>query len=273
MNNLIIYPTFLCPFSCNYCLFKKKLSLNEQLFISDLEKYLNENINDVDEIIVSGGDFLSLNDVYMKELVETLNKYNKKWILQIYPYNLDKIKHLELGNNVVYEFSYDFLGKPRASEAWVSMLNFDKPFKVVITLSPLLFKYHPNQLLKKLSLLPNLTSVEFIPYYKNEYSRFDITKNNNFTDITKMILNCRLSLPFEITNKVKIQQKLLGNSIVNKEIHLFPNGKTYHQHFTNDIVEFIENDGRFDNVSNVNIPESINMYSEEICQWYSSNVI
>lgn len=273
MNNLILYPTFLCPFSCQYCLFKNKLSLDETLSIDNASSYIKNNINDIDNIIISGGDFLSLDKNYIYSLINNLCQYNKKIIIHVYPYNLEKIKNIQLNNNISYTFSYDFMAKPRAMEAWNNLYDFNKPYKIVITLSPLLFKYHPINLLKKLSQLSNLKEVEFVPYYKNDCNQFDITKNNNFVDMTKLILNCQLSLPYNLVNKEKIQQKILGSESLTKEIHMFPNGKTYHQYFDNDVIKFHENNGHFNDTPHLIIPKSIDMYNDEICTWFKSNVI
>ena len=116
----------------------------------------------MDSFVISGGDPLILPQSYLNELITILKSYNKPITLNAYPYQRN------IPSDVYYDFSYDFLSKPRAAEVWENLLSFEFPFKITITLSPIMFKYHPNNLLQKLSLLPKLKEVEFIPYFKNE---------------------------------------------------------------------------------------------------------
>lgn len=271
MNNLIIYPTFLCNFSCQYCLFKHKISSSELLNIDKLDSYINLHKDEIDNFIVSGGDISLLESSYIKLLFDKLQSFNKKIILKTYPYNYKKIKPIMDNYDIKYDFHYDFLAKPNAFDAWSNLLSFDKPFKITITLSPLLFKYHPNNLLKKLAQLQNLQEVEFVPYYKNNNNQFDITNNNLLNTMIKLILSCKLNLPFNITNKEKIYCKLSNNFNIDKNIYLFSNGLTYQQYFDNDILKFKESDGFFSTLDNLNIPDNVDIYSNEICEWFKTN--
>lgn len=261
MKNLIIYPTFLCPFACQYCMFKNKLSLNEILSLNVLKDYLQKN-NDMDSFVISGGDPLILPQSYLNELITILKSYNKPITLNAYPHQRN------IPSDVYYDFSYDFLSKPRAAEVWENLLSFEFPFKITITLSPIMFKYHPNNLLQKLSLLPKLKEVEFIPYFKNECNQYDITKNDSFKKMMKMIYDTKLNLPFKITNKEILQKKYLKSFEPTLELNLFPNGKTYNKVFENDILLFQES-----NIyKSLEYPDSINMYSEDLIEWFKNNL-
>lgn len=260
MKNLTIYPSFLCPFSCQYCLFKNKLSLNETLDLNLLKTYLYNNQN-FDTITISGGDPLSLSQSYMSSLLDILKTYNKPITLSAYPYKKD------IPNNINYDFSYDFLTKPRATEAWEELLRMNKDFKLTITLSPLMFKYHPNNIFQKLALLPHLKEVEFIPYCKNECNQFDITKNDTLTTFIKMVISTKLNLPFKITNKENIQKILLESYEPTSELCLFPNGKTYHKCFENDILVFKESN----EYKVLKYPQSIDIYNPTIVEWFKNN--
>lgn len=44
MKTLIVYPTFLCPYSCAFCLTKDKNSLNEFLDIFKLRDFFRTQI-------------------------------------------------------------------------------------------------------------------------------------------------------------------------------------------------------------------------------------
>ena len=48
MRTLVVYPTFLCPFSCAFCLTKTKNSLNEFLDVFKLRDFLEKNHSNFD---------------------------------------------------------------------------------------------------------------------------------------------------------------------------------------------------------------------------------
>lgn len=260
MKELTIYPSFLCPFACQYCMFKNKLSLNETIDLNRLESFLKEH-HDFDTVRINGGDPLSLPQSYMESLIELLQSFNKIVVLSAYPY-----KHT-IPNNVEYDFSYDFLAKPRAMDTWEELLRMDKDFKITITLSPSLFKYHPNSILQKLALLSHLKEVEFVPYCKNECNQFDITKNDTLMVFNKMVLSTRLNLPFIITNKEKIKKILLKSYEPTSELCLFPDCKTYNKCFENDVLVFKESN----EFKELIYPQSIDMYNPTIVEWFKNN--
>ena len=68
MNTLTIYPTFLCPFGCNFCFNKDKNLLNEFLDIEKLDKFLQKNHNKFEKIIISGGEPMNYSKIYFNLL-------------------------------------------------------------------------------------------------------------------------------------------------------------------------------------------------------------
>ena len=186
MKRLVIYPTFLCPFSCAFCSTKDKNSLNEMLDIELMNKKVSKilELTDISEIVISGGEPMSWKNTYFNNLIDTLKQFNKKIIVESYPYILDNYR-----NDIEYNFSYDFMVRPRALDVWENLLRIKEPYNITITISPMLFKLYPNAILYKLTLLKNVKEVEFIPYYKNTISQYDITKNDSLTKFNKMILS------------------------------------------------------------------------------------
>lgn len=267
MNVLTIYPSFICPFSCQYCAFRNRLSLDETLSLDALQQYLS-NHNDIDEFVISGGDPLSLPSSYLKSLINVLKEYNKPVTLKAYPYSSEHIP-----DNVNYDFSYDFLGKGRASDAWTVLYNFKKPFKVTITLTPFMFKYHPNNLIKKLTCLPNIKELEFIPYCKNECNQWDIVKNDTFKRFMKMVFQCQMSLPYRMVNKDTIVKHITQSFEPTIEQCLFPDGQTYQKRFDNDILKYYPTNGDFNGLKALNYPNEINMYGDDMILWVKENAL
>lgn len=268
MKRLVIYPSFLCPFSCNFCITKNKNSLNESLSINTLKNFMNMNHNKISEIVVSGGEPMILNKTYFNEIIDTLKQYDKKITINSYPLSLENFR-----DDVEYNLSYDFMAKPRAMEVWENLLKFKKKFDLTITISPLIFKYHPNNLLQKLALLPNIKSVEFIPYCKNECSEYDITKNDCLTKFNQILLQSKLNIPFKLVNKDKTRQQMIEKTFAQSDIHLFPSGELFYQEFDErGILKFKSTDASiFDKDVALKYPEEIDLYSDSMIQWCKHN--
>ena len=137
-----------------------------------------------------------------------------------------------------------------------------------------MFKLHPNALLQKLSLLPNINSVEFIPYYKNECSEYDITKNDCLTKFNQLLLQSKLNIPFKLVNKEKIINALFEPQITDIDVCLFPTGDIYYQNFDNNgVLKYIP---ATSDVFSSNIikstPDEIDLYSKDMIEWFKNNV-
>ena len=139
-----------------------------------------------------------------------------------------------------------------------------------------MFKLHPNALLQKLSLLPNINSVEFIPYYKNECSEYDITKNDCLIKFNHIILQSKLNIPYKIINKQKIREFASDSNNQKEEVVdvcLFPDGKLYYQNFNDKgILKYIQTSNDiFTKKITFSIPDDINLYSQETIEWFKNN--
>ena len=266
MNTLTIYPTFLCPFGCNFCFNKDKNLLNEFLDIEKLDKFLQKNHNKFEKIIISGGEPMNYSKIYFNLLNDKIKEYNTNIQVHCYPFQLTNYR-----DDVEYVFSYDFLSRPRALEAWENMLRMTQPFDMNITLVPLMFKYHPNAIFQKLSYIKNLRNVEIKPYYKNKSTTWNI--NDTVCEkFIKLWLSSKINTHFINYNKEKIRH-LIGkpSKIEIKEqnnYNLLPDGKLYIDYFDeNDIHDFKEIKPSEIDIIKSNKPSCIDFYSKDLQDW------
>lgn len=274
MKTLIVYPTFLCPYSCAFCLTKNKNSLNEFLDIFKLKDFLEKNASKFDKIKISGGEPMSINYDYFNELVDTLKEFNTNIVVSSYPVELKNYR-----DDIEYEFSYDFLARPRALEVWENLLNFPKKFDVKVLVSPQILKtFHPNVILNKLSILPNINTVEFKEYYRNETTMWNLN-SLVYDKFIKLVLSSQLNVPFINLNKEKMRflngkTSKANESFFEEEYCLLPDNKLYVQQFNeNDISYFKEINENDIGLEKVNYPEEYNFYSKNLRQWSLNNDI
>ena len=274
MRTLVVYPTFLCQFSCAFCLTKTKNSLNEFLDVFKLRDFLEKNHLNFDKIKISGGEPMLINHDYFNELVDTIKEFNKNIIISSYPVELKNYR-----DDIEYEFSYDFLARPRALEVWENLLRFPKKFDIKILVSPQILKtYHPNTILNKLSILPNIKSVEFKEYYRNEITMWNLN-NTVYDKFIKLVLSSQLNIPYINLNKEKMRflnnkSSRVDNSYFDEEYCLLPDNKLYIQHFNEeDISTFQEINEEDIGTLKVNYPEEYNFYSTELKKWSLENDI
>ena len=270
MKRLVIYPTFLCPFACAFCATKNKNSLNEMLDVTLMKHRVSEVADYISEIVISGGEPMSWNKSYFNLIIDSLKPFGKKITVESYPYTLENYR-----DDIEYNFSYDFMVRPRAMETWENLLRIKKPFNLTVTISPMLFKLYPNAILYKLTLLNNLKEVEFIPYYKNELSQYDITKNETLVKFNKILLSNKLNLPFTLKNKTNLVNKMLGEYNCEADICLLPNGDLKIKNFDRSgIMKFEDLDNQtLTNPVSLNYPEEIDLYNDEIVKWAKENAV
>ncbi len=270
MNVLTIYPTFLCPFACPFCFNKDKTLLNEYIDIEKVDDFLQKNHTKFDKVIISGGEPMNYPKIYFNLLVDTIQKYIKNICVHCYPYNMSNYR-----DDIEYNFSYDFLVRARAMEAWENMLNISQPFDISITLVPLMFKYHPNSIFQKLAYLKNLRNVELKPYFKNNSTTWDL--NNTVCDkFIKSWLSSSLNVGFNNVNKEKMRQ-LIGQPskiefIEENNYNLLPDGKFTIDYFDEqDIHSFKEIKISEIDLHKSNNPSNIDFYSKELQNWMIEN--
>ena len=75
MKNLIITPTYSCPFKCKFCFNLDKCDDKTLLDLNDLEEFLKKYSKNFDKVIISGGEMKSASlymdaDSFVKRLKE-----------------------------------------------------------------------------------------------------------------------------------------------------------------------------------------------------------
>lgn len=78
-NRILLTITKACPIHCRYC-FRRHFPYDDNRFsltqMSKAISYIEEN-PDIDEVILSGGDPLTVNDVHLSKLIKMLNKVSQ----------------------------------------------------------------------------------------------------------------------------------------------------------------------------------------------------
>lgn len=219
MNKLIINPSYNCPFNCNFCYNKNNNDSNTLLGLKYLDEFLSKYSKKFDCVSISGGEPSLLLHSYLIEMIDIIKKYFNEVEIQSYP-----IKLLDKIDGVKYNFSYDFLARPRAREAWVNIVNCEYDYDITITLSQLMFKYHPNKVLYNLTLLKNLKTVHFKPYFRTNENQ-KIISHYDYQKFTNLIKSSNLNLNYDI----KIFE-------LNDDYILNPDGKLLTVKFNDDIM-------------------------------------
>ena len=217
MRVLNIYPTYSCPFKCKFCYNLNKCDDRTLLDINYVDEFLSKHYKNFNKVIISGGESTLLPNTYMNNLIEVIKKYFNNIELSSYPIAT------EYYPDITYNFSYDFIARPRADVAWKNLLNFNKPFIITTTLSPLMFRVAPYKILTTFKLLKYIRKVIIKPYYCSKNSYLDIKK----TEYQKFI------------NSINASKNMFDFEVVygefNDEFILRPDGKLCITQFDNNI--------------------------------------
>ena len=251
MEILHIYPCTNCPYSCKFCYVNKS---TKSLDINVLDSFLKDNVQKFDKIIISGGEPEHLEKIYFNDVVDTVKKYTDTVYVQTYPTSIKNYRE-----DVEYILSYDFFERPCRMEAWDNILKFPKQFDLQMVLTPTNISLNPNAIFRKLALLKNMKSIEFMPFY-DEYINVQKMKKL-ITYFFKVILVSKLNLPFSIVNK----DKLLSGKDNDRNYYLMPDGKLTMETYDNDDTRITpeikpEEVGLY----TPNIPDVYNLYNDEV---------
>ena len=85
MKNLIITPTYSCPFKCKFCFNLDKCDDKTLLDLNDLEEFLKKYSRQFDKVVISGGETSLLASSYMNDLIKIVNNYSNNTELSSYP--------------------------------------------------------------------------------------------------------------------------------------------------------------------------------------------
>ena len=258
------------PFSINFT----KPRIGDLIYFPMGNKYFEiKFVKDYDEIFFQLGK-IPYYSLQCEVFEYSHEEFNTNIVVSSYPVELKNYR-----DDIEYEFSYDFLARPRALEVWENLLRFPKKFDIKILVSPQILKtFHPNTILNKLSILPNIKSVEFKEYYRNEITMWNLN-NTVYDKFIKLVLSSQLNIPYINLNKEKMRflnnkSSRVDNSYFDEEYCLLPDNKLYIQHFNEeDISTFQEINEEDIGTLKVNYPEEYNFYSTELKKWSLENDI
>lgn len=172
MKVLNIYTTYSCPYKCKFCFNLNKCNDTTQIDLDYVDDFLKKHAKLFDKIVITGGEPSFLVKSYINELIEIIKKYHEN--IEFSTYNTNDIIY----DNVSYNISYDFVIRPKADVMWKKLLDFNRPFTLTTTLSPLIFRIPPNKIIMTLNLLKYLRKFVIIPFYQSESIRYNILNND-----------------------------------------------------------------------------------------------
>ncbi len=221
MRVLKLCLTYSCPFKCYFCYNKSKSDDTTILSLKIVDSFLHNNHDKFDKVVISGGEPTLLLRTYLLSLIEIIKKYTKNIELETYP--IVDTKLFNEMKEVQLKVSYDITARNRANEVWRRLLTIDRDFDLVVTLSPIVFRLHPNKILQTLNQLPKLKSVIFKPFYNNQSYMYNI-KNEDYKKFVNILNNSKLNLRYAYS---------YGD--FNDEFILNPYGKLFCVQFDNDV--------------------------------------
>lgn len=200
MRSLTIIPTSFCKYNCAFCY--NKNNDKEPTYLDDkkIKKFLEKNGHLFDRIIISGGEPMDYPKVYFDKIIDYSKLVTNDVVVHCFPAELNNYRM-----DINYILSYDFVSRPYAYNAWQNMMKFPKKFDVIMTLTPQIFALHPNNIFRKLLLLPNIRSVELKPFIKINHLSWKASQEN-CNKYMKVFNTSRLNLPFININKEKINK-------------------------------------------------------------------
>ena len=220
MRVLKICLTYSCPFKCYFCFNKDKAEDTTLLNLETLDAFLNKNSSLFDKIVITGGESTLIFKSYLRNAVDIIKKYTSLIEMETYPM-VDYTFFNEFPE-ISPIVSYDITARPRAQEVWKQLLKIQKPFNIVVTLSPLMFRFHPNKVLQTLNMLPNLQHIEFKPFFDNKNFQHPI-KKSDYAKFMNGIYSSKLNLHYTYSY-----------ASLHDEFILNPYGKLFSVQFEND---------------------------------------
>ena len=272
MNSLTIIPTQYCQYKCPFCI--HKTNDREPVYLDDefIKTFLVKYGNKFDKIIISGGEPMTYPKIYFDRIIKYSKNFCKKVVINTFPAVMDNYR-----DDVDYLISYDFISRPYAHNAWANMIRFPKKFDVIMTLTPQIFKLHPNNIFRKMLLLPNINSVEMRGFIKIPHLTWKVSQDL-CDKFMKIFTSSQLNLPFINVNREKINIFNGIESNYKEEDYnnycLLPDKKLYVES-TNELTGIFEyKEIKISDVGIIkqNIPYVCDLYSSEIINAGKINV-
>lgn len=232
--NLILNLTSECNMQCPFCYIRREKELYKNIVLNpeNIKDVLN-NL-DVKNITISGGEPTVLP---YETLFSILTKIREIWQgnidFETNFTNPDVCFRLKDNFDINIVVGYDFNVRPMGQVVWQSLYEARKDFSLKLCVSPFLVKsYHPNLIIKKLSLLSNLKNVELVRYWKNENNQWNLS-NSLYENYIQRFVTTDFTTNFKLLNKSKV----LDGTYLFRNLYMQPNGSLqYTQSGT--IIEF-----------------------------------
>ena len=219
-------PTYHCNFRCSFCyLTKDQLADSTKVSLDTLTQRFSEIISrqPIDGVDLYGGEVTYLPDEYVYDLIDVIKLYYPGKINIIT--NFSKSKGYFYRNDVEVIVSWDYKARERWKEVYNRMVEFSKPFRVLLLASKNLIKQDVNDIIQHLNGLPNLETVEIKPYSTNQANQHDVAYRDFEEFVKKFITSSKRK--FSLDNIYLIQDSINGtnNSFSDDHVYINPNGK------------------------------------------------
>lgn len=226
--SISLNPTYLCNFRCEFCYLtpeqladRKKLSLDRFTLMCD---EINQSGYYIDHIDLYGGEVALLSEEYLEALDQCIDTHSEATINVIT--NLSKIHPYFLRNHVDLSVSFDFEAREKHEKVLLNIAQIPKKVAILMLASPQLMKLDVDKMIKTLTSLNNIISVEIKPYSQNQANALD-TSYKEFEDFIKKWLLSPVVKNFTFVNADRIKSSLNGIYSAYSDAHVYitPNGK------------------------------------------------
>lgn len=219
--NISLNPTYFCNLRCDFCyLTVDQLSDRNKLPLDRLECLLIELLDSysIGTIDLYGGEVFLLKKKYLDDLINLLHKYNCKDINVIT--NLTTSHPMVSDPRLKIYVSYDMTARERHFETYINMLSIDRPFTILMLVTPDLLRHSVVEIVTYLNTIPNLEYVELKPYSGNQANSLDVS-NQTFSDFVKDMIVIKDRMSFGLVNIHLLDEVISRNSNAYSDDHLY----------------------------------------------------
>lgn len=165
MKQLCIIPSYVCNFSCSWCIQKTRKHIKSKLDLHDL-KIIIDNI-DIDNIVILGGEVSILPNEYLNEFIALMESKCKPISIST---NLFVVKDRLTRHNLNVSWDFD---RQNTKNIINNILSLEK-CSLVTTVTPYLLSLDIEYIARFYSIFNNVSSVSF-----NFFNTSKIAKNND----------------------------------------------------------------------------------------------
>lgn len=237
-----VNPTYLCNFRCDFCYLTpeqladtKKLNLNR---FNEMLKEIKSHGYELDHVDLYGGEVGLLSEKYLNDLDNIVYEQGDAEINVIT--NLSKIHPFFLKDHVNLSVSFDFEAREKHKLVLQNIIKLPKTVSILLLASPKLLELDVDYMIKTLSRIQNVSTVEIKPYSTNQSNQHHVTDREFEEFVKKWLLKYDHRKDFVLINDSNINKCLEGdyNAFSDNHVYITPNGKF-------GVLEFDQNDNEF----------------------------